>query len=196
MFLTALIAASLAAPVPKDKPAEPLMPVTVGTKRVLEITRGTFVSEMVEEVTKVAEKDGVYTIAVSSAAVMRTLGAKPPFPFLFEYAVSATTVADTRFDPPRTIFDTTVKAGESWKYESKGKVVTTFTVSKEEEVEVPAGKFKAIPVIEETEKLGKITRWYAPGVGMVKEDKEGFGKSVTVLKSITPGKEAKKEEKK
>lgn len=192
MFTTAVLLAALSAPVPKDKPSEPLMPVTVGTKRILEVTRGAITSETSEEVTKVTEKDGVYTITVESGAVMRSPGAKPPFLFAFVYEVSATKVADTRFDPARTIFDAGVKAGESWKHEPKGKAVTTFTVGKEEEVEVPAGKFKAVPVTEETEKLGRITRWYAPGVGVVKEVKDGFGKSTTVLKSITPGKGEKK----
>jgi hypothetical protein len=65
-------------------------------------------------------------------------------------------------------------------------------MGREEEVEVPAGKFKALRVEAEQE-LGanvfKSTLWYAPGVGLVKSVTNTNGtERVQVLKSFTPGK--------
>jgi hypothetical protein len=61
-----------------------------------------------------------------------------------------------------------------------------------EDVETPAGKFKAIPVTSEiTTATGKTktTAWFALGVGIVKTDLVTRGANAgQVLKSFTPGK--------
>jgi hypothetical protein len=58
-------------------------------------------------------------------------------------------------------------------------------------VEVPAGKFKAIRVVTESQALARPFRrtdWHAPGVGVVKRVVlDGKIESVEVLKSMTPG---------
>jgi hypothetical protein len=66
----------------------------------------------------------------------------------------------------------------------------TYTVGKVEEVEVPAGKFQAIRVEEKTDVLlESATRWYAPGVGLVKAVSTlGKNEQIQVLKSYTCGK--------
>ena len=68
-----------------------------------------------------------------------------------------------------------------------------YTTGKEEEVEVPAGKFKAIRVEMENVINGAVFRttyWHAPGAGMVKivSHDHKRGDRVQVLKSFTPGK--------
>jgi hypothetical protein len=87
---------------------------------------------------------------------------------------------------------------------AEGSVKFTYTVSKVEEVEVPAGKFKAIRVEEKTDALlMSATRWFAPGVGLVKMVTiSGKNEQIQVLKSYTskakeekPPVAAKKEEK-
>jgi RNase P/RNase MRP subunit p29 len=196
VFLTSLLAASLAAPVPKDKPGVPYFPVTLGTKRVVERTTGTLVLVTEEEVTKVEEKDGVFTVTLTSTSVIEGGGKRLGFPAT--YLVTDKTVTYTfGGEILWKRLDLGVKAGESWAVESKGvgdaKVTTTYTVGKEEELEVPAGKFKAIPVTEQRAKSEKKTiRWFAAGVGVVREESESFGKAVIVLKSFTPAKDEKK----
>jgi hypothetical protein len=78
--------------------------------------------------------------------------------------------------------------GDSW--ESEG---TSYKVGKEATVEVPAGKFKAIPVtsvlILPPDKI-TYTSWYASKVGVIKitSSINDSAESVGVLKSFTPGK--------
>jgi DUF3108-like len=63
----------------------------------------------------------------------------------------------------------------------------------EEEVEVPAGRFKAVRVEQVEEVRGRPTRaeeWYAPGVGLVRRvSHQGAIRQVVELQSFTPGKE-------
>ena len=93
------------------------------------------------------------------------------------------------------------KEGDSWSYESGGgdgpiAHKTTYTVGKEEEVEVPAGKFKAIRVDKELKyDIGngpttiKTSSWYATKVGLIKSvTNPGATQTTMVLKSFTPGK--------
>ena len=77
-----------------------------------------------------------------------------------------------------------LKPGDSWEVPDGGKR----TVHEPEEIEVPAGKFKALRVVWEHDG-GTLTSWYAPGVGEVKRtikrnDVETVYRS---LKSFTPG---------
>lgn len=208
MFVIALLATSLSAPVPKEKPAEMYFPIVVGTKRVLEVTRREITSEITEEVTKVSEKDGVYKVTVEGKAINGSARGN-----VFEVSAKKIRLVEEKSSGggtplDKTMIDLGVKAGEVWtrEFELPGltpkmpsfKVVYTFTQGKEEEVEVPAGKFKAISMSEES-KSQKSTRWYAPEVGLVKEEYTLIGTkspsvSVTVLKSFTPGK-AKDEKK-
>jgi hypothetical protein len=81
--------------------------------------------------------------------------------------------------------DANVEFDELWKFQAYGP----------EEVQVPAGTFKAIRVHSYRVQFptSERTIWYAPGVGMVKqEDSSGPavrpGKSWAVLYSFTPGK--------
>lgn len=188
MFLTALFTATLAAPVPKSKPVY-YFPTTVGAKRVW--ARGNKTAGMVEEVTKVEEKNGTLTVTVALPEYGKD--------GIFTYEVRDKKVRSvgSKEHAGYTLLDLGVKDGESWTRGIENGVrsnVTTFTLGKEEEVEVLAGKFKAIPVTEQDEqKLLKVTEWYAPGVGKVKtrfETKKG--EIVWELLEFTPGEEEKK----
>jgi hypothetical protein len=193
MFLTALLAAALSAPVPKEKPAPLFYPVTVGATRVLGgVEDGA--GETAEEVTEVEEKDGVYTVTVQASGLSK--GA-PVWTKTRVYEVSAGKVVRRVGEEREAVFDLGAKAG-TWNVEVKAKgkadVTASFAVGKEEEVDTPAGKFKAVPVTERwphPEREIANTRWYAPGIGVVKQfahDPE----STALLKSFTPGKDAKK----
>jgi hypothetical protein len=77
------------------------------------------------------------------------------------------------------------KEGQRWVGASPN---TNATAHGPEKVKVPAGEFDCIRVEERHEGIQEPfrTRWYSPGVGMVKEDSLDHK---IVLKSITPGKE-------
>ena len=59
-------------------------------------------------------------------------------------------------------------------------------MTKEEEVEVPAGKFRAVRVEMEAGE-STTTLWFAPQVGLIKMAGAGTDQ-VTVLKEFKPGK--------
>ena len=83
------------------------------------------------------------------------------------------------------------RPGDQWVH-SDGGVTYVFTVAGAEEVEVPAGKFKAAVRVEmevryERGASLRITYWYAPEVGLVKSE-VGKDKKQILLKSFAKGK--------
>jgi len=64
------------------------------------------------------------------------------------------------------------KPGAEWTHKSRvGRLA--MTLSGEEEIEVPAGKYKALKVVADLEvngAKGRMTIWYAKGVGEVRSD--------------------------
>lgn len=77
----------------------------------------------------------------------------------------------TRFDPPYLLLRRGPVPGERWEAEARsGAMADTlrYSVGAEEDVVTPAGLFRAFPVSERGRTL-EYRRWYAPGVGMVKE---------------------------
>ncbi len=193
MFVTALLAATLAAPVPKVKAPELYFPTVEGTRYVMQRKSGGETVETTHTVTKVVEKDGTYTVTVSRDVSGQVVE--------FKYEVSANGVfALPRGDEkgePRAVFKRPAKGGETWTTEQTGPGqggtrTTTYTVGKEEEVTVPAGKFKAVVVAAETTLGGRVfksTSWYVAGVGIVKTVAQSDGiEQVQEMKEFTPGK--------
>jgi hypothetical protein len=86
-------------------------------------------------------------------------------------------------DPPILALKLPVKKGESWEAEidiGGQKVKANMKVEGEQEVTVPAGKYKAVAVAMEAAVMGqqiKATNWFAPNVGIIKQkfDFAGFG---------------------
>lgn len=190
------VAPAPSAPKPKDgeKPAH-YFPTTVGTKRVIEMTMRGKSTETIEVVTAVEEKDGMTVVSVG-----RELGDRV-VPF-FEYGVSdkglfrVTLYENGRpRKSPACLVHLPATPGETWEEEPPVRAIakTKYTMGKEEEVEVPAGKFKALRVEVITKPAADRTLhqtfWYAAGVGSVKiVTNDGGVDRVTVLKSFTPGK--------
>jgi hypothetical protein len=90
--------------------------------------------------------------------------------------------------PPQCMLKTPAKAGDSWE-----RKLCKWTTAGEEEVAVPAGRFRAVRVEMENEFDGvRTTEWLAPRVGVVKKrykDKES--EFTEVLLSFTPAGERK-----
>jgi hypothetical protein len=90
-------------------------------------------------------------------------------------------------DVPSCLLDLTLPPGGTWTPAGDS---SRHTVRRPERVDVPAGRFEAVPVeVEVAYRDGPATDtyWYAPGVGLVKAV-YGRGPGPRVLKSFTPGK--------
>lgn len=77
----------------------------------------------------------------------------------------------TRFAAPYLLLRNGTGAGENWESAVSSDMFTDslrMAVGAEEEVATPAGRFRALPVTVRGKTL-MYRRWYAPGVGMVKE---------------------------
>jgi hypothetical protein len=78
--------------------------------------------------------------------------------------------------PPTCILKFPIKKNNTWKTESMGgkEKLNVTCKSDEEEIEVPAGKFKTVKVVSDAEVVGagiivSTTYWFAQGVGVVKQ---------------------------
>ena len=143
MFVTALLAATLSAPVPKAKPPN-FFPSVVGTKWVYD--QGG--REVSEEVSKVTVDDGQTRVTTTY-----TSGAGDSWES--EYVVKDGVVSHARtagfvFDPPVRQVDLDLKARAKWTSTTppvKGVLAMSgeMVVGEAEEVKVPAGTFTATP---------------------------------------------------
>lgn len=179
----AVLVAAPAAPVPKDRllAADGYYPTVVGTKLVYDLGGGeeTRVVTAVERAeggtlvtTMFLQPDGLKTAHMKVKVTAKGL-------FLAEEGGGA-------YDPPWCILELPPKAGNKWDTLSGGRsqVTGSMTAHGIEEVEVPAGTFRAAKVVWEHGD-NPATYWYAPQVGLVKLT---YGQTAVVLKSYTPGK--------
>ena len=98
---------------------------------------------------------------------------------------------------PRPILKLPANEGDKWTAKDNN-ATYSYTGGKAEVIEVPAGKFKAIPITSDITistpggKKGMLTEttWFAPGAGAVNRvvKSPGGNDSETVLKSIPLGK--------
>lgn len=107
---------------------------------------------------------------------------------------------DKALDPPIPLMEFPLKTGKKWSWTGSFKFMLksfTFTTQSEvlakEKVKVPAGNYEAFKVrtkrLVSNRLLGEETRWYAPGVGLVKSENIshkifGFGKDRTVTQVL------------
>jgi hypothetical protein len=194
------VAASLALAAPERKTADgppPYLPTAVGATAVYRTTAGKLAMETTDTVKEVAKTAGGVRVTVE-----RTSGSgfRPA-----EEQTDVTASGLTRVrsggratDPPMPVLKVPAKAGDAWEWEATkadGEPAQKVKVKVlgEEEVEVPAGKFRAVRVEVEEEERGRTTRseaWYAPKVGLVKRVfHRGTFDQVQVLQSFTPGKD-------
>jgi hypothetical protein len=196
LAVLALSAAAAAAPGAKGKPGPVYFATQVGDTWVYQLRGPAGTSEMTEAVTAADPKDGAVVVTVSRTYQGETI----------EYMRVAVTdlglrrlsVGGRDLPADRWLVKAPVKAGDTWTVEldnpppGRPPVKMTFTVRGEEEVEVPAGKFKAVRVdaaLDEARASAPVSSWYAPGVGLVKSvSKVGKDDRVQVLKSFAAGK--------
>ena len=152
--MLALLAASslFAAPVPKPAETAPYFATVVGAKWVYERDGGREEAVEVSEVEKVDGELVVSRTAVDGEGMRYT-----------KMIVSAAGLRQEGVDGKVTwLLKAKLRSGESWDVPDGKR-----TVHGPEKVEVPAGTFTALRV-EWEHAGGKLTSWYAPGVGEVK----------------------------
>jgi hypothetical protein len=179
---------SFSAPALKEK-AELYYPIKKGDKLVYEFTQDGKTSERSMTITASEEKDGDWIVTTEHLPIDVSNGKLR----VSKKGITQIEMGGTVLDPPATFLQLPAKAGDTW--EIKGvKSIPTYTskVVGEEEITVPAGKFKALR-IDATIPLGDkpltISYWHAPGVGPVKmRSVSGPTDFTQVLKSFTPGK--------
>lgn len=180
-MFTALLALSLAAPVPKAKEVPPPFPLTVGDTLEYELKTGDKASPAYsDEVTKAErQKDGSTRVTVR-----RSYPRGEPSTLVVAVAdTGLTRVAegDTRLAEPVMLLKLPATVGTAG--EAGG---TEYEVTATEEVTVAAGTYRAVKVVEKSGKYPAV-RWYAPGVGLVKMAVKG-GESSYELKAFKSGK--------
>ena len=79
-----------------------------------------------------------------------------------------------KFNPPQTMVAAPLKDGAIWNFDGQAgdlKVHQQYEVTGEEDIEVPAGEFHAFHIRGEQSSPSRMTidRWFAPGVGIVKD---------------------------
>lgn len=179
-------------PLPKDRLNKAYFPIRVGDRWVLQIKNGDSVSEVTEVVTEVEKTDGQFIVTVGReingqvSRFSKTL--------VTEKGIFRLSQGKVTYDPPLCVLMVGAKRGETWQNDTRGKTrQIKYTAEGEEEIEVPAGKFKALRVTTELildEARGtKATVWYAPSLGLIKSVSEiKEVQRVQLLKSFTPAK--------
>jgi hypothetical protein len=173
-------------------PNDLYFPTREGTRRVHEVRARGATYEHTEVVTKV-EKQGA-GFRVTTAREVAPGSSLKTVTDVSARGVYLVELAGKVHANPVPLLKLPAKAGDSWTVQHQipaaGVATFTCTVGKVEEVKVPAGTFKAIRVEEKTDALrGSVTRWYAPGVGLVKAvTTSGKAEQTQVLKSYTLGK--------
>lgn len=200
---TVLLGLTVAAPLPKDTAKEPYYPTKKGTTWIYRVNE----QEETFVVTDVQKKDGATIVSVGQIVLGTLDGPKDVIVSdagVFEIKPS---YASRDKKKPRPILELPAKAGDvkeiDWSGPRPGKVPLLWrkTVGAEEAVKTPAGTFEAISVEDafylktkdggrgELQCRGK--KWFAPGVGLVREVIEQDGKAEKeygVLVSFTPAK--------
>jgi hypothetical protein len=168
LFTLIITATMIAAPAPQtEKTDELYFPVRVGARRLLV---GPGRTETIT-VTKVQEQDGTYTVMVE-ASYAELPGRKHHY----VYEVSKDGLFRKTASGKAALLKLPYKEGTTWTADDvKPGDKLTYTMGKQKEVEVPAGKFKAIGVEAVLEQSGgetkKVTYWYAPGIGLIKAER-------------------------
>jgi hypothetical protein len=187
-------AALVSAPLKKSVDAPIFFPHRTGDTLVYRQGDTDTAPEELVTVTKVEEEDDAVLVTVT-----RKTKDKPAMSSkvrIDRRGVFRLSIGTRPLDPPVCLLATPATRGTTWSESIKlsgGETATTkYTIGPEEEIEVPAGKFRSIRVDVDSEINGEHSagvEWHAPEVGLVKSVTKVEPAPITiVLKSRTAGK--------
>jgi len=184
----------VAAPRKDDSPPAYHLASKVGDKMLYEDRRGDQSEEYVMEVIEAKPKGAAMIVTVRRVQDGRT--SEPWRNEASDKGVWKVAEGDGVFESPKCVVRLPFHKGDTWEtpYWFHGERITAkYTSAGEEDVEVPAGKFRCLRIEAKSLVSGDTwteTRWMAPRVGMVKEELAGSDNRpvlTTVLKSFSPG---------
>jgi hypothetical protein len=192
-FATLLVLGTVAsglvpgAPLPENSDYYPLK---VGNKWVYRTSGG---DTLTVQVSRIEKKDGVDRAVLEMLNDGKVLASE-------HLSSSARGVfrhrfADVEAPAPVCVLKYPLRKGEAWDMEMMvlgDSITSKARAGDAEEVGVPAGKYRAIPVRMEAQAgpiKFRMTAWYAPGVGMIKQVIEAAGQTTTIeLEKFEEGK--------
>jgi hypothetical protein len=148
------------------------MPLKVGNKWTYKLDFGGQMVSVNQKVTKVEKKDGTDVATVESEFMGQTMNEQTSSSDkgIFRYSFQGMAV-----DPPIQALKLPYKKGDAWeaKFKIQGQEQSAKMKSEgEEDVTVPAGKYKALVVSMEMDIMGQqvsAKSWFAADVGIVKQ---------------------------
>jgi hypothetical protein len=177
VFGLALSCQPLATAQEKTQDSKSYYPLKAGNKWTYQIESDSVAkgsANLINQIAKIEKIDGVYlarleTIAKGKVAATEHLN-------VTEKGIFRNRYNGTEVSPPICILKFPIKKGSTWKTESKvgDEKLSVSCKSDEDEIEVPAGKFKTVKVVMDAEVAGagilvSTTYWFAQGVGIVKQ---------------------------
>lgn len=96
----------------------------------------------------------------------------------------------TKLDPPQPIVAPPIEVGHTWDFDTESagaKIHQHYEIIGQGDVATPAGKFRAFHIRAEQDTPSPMTidRWFAPGIGIVKDVTETRSDSGDLLRRIT-----------
>jgi hypothetical protein len=164
--------------------------VSVGDTLVYEDRVGDKVTERTQMIEKVEQKGDA--LIITTSRIDKNIKERINTVEVSKNGLVWLANGDKILQTPVPILKLPIQVGDSWEMKpAKGQIVTyKFKVVGEEELDLPAGKFKTVRVEWTLVELEiTVTRWFAQGIGMVKsQHRDDNGEHVSVLKSFTPAK--------
>jgi hypothetical protein len=174
-------------------PPEPdlFIPAIVGTRWVYNVDD----AEVTEAVTSVTRHNDHAVLAVDTIINgQKWMSEKLT---VSQFDISRTELNGQPCDPPIFVLRSGLNPGQTWRVVHPGNAVG-FTIDSEfigwEVVDVPAGRYRAVRIdssYSDRHNNRNLVSWYAPGVGLIKEEvwtSQSLGTSRKSLKSFTTGK--------
>jgi hypothetical protein len=161
----------------KTQDSKSYYPLKVGNKWTYQIEsdavpKGS--SKLIHQIAKIDKKAGVSLAQLEIVARDKVTASE--YLSVSEKGIFRNNYNGEEITPPTCILKFPIKKNNTWKTESMGgkEKLNVTCKSDEEEIEVPAGKFKTVKVVSDAEVVGagiivSTTYWFAQGVGVVKQ---------------------------
>ena len=151
-------------------------PLKAGNKWTYQIESDTAAkgSKLINQIAKIEKIDGVSLSRLETTAKGKVVASE-------HLSITGKGIFRNRYNgtevsPPICMLKFPIKKDSTWKVESKvgEEKLSVSCKLDEEEIEVPAGKFKTVKVVMDAEVVGagiivSTTYWFAQGVGVVKQ---------------------------